>query len=272
MTIIQAIILGIIQGLTEFLPISSSGHLVLAPAIFGWQIPEAQIFPFNVLVQLGTLVAVIIYFWNDIWEIVIAVIQGLKNKKPFDSSKAKMGWLLVLATIPAVIIGVLLKDAVESAFGSSLATSLFLWGTAALLFFSETRGKQDKENKDMTWIDALIIGTFQALAIFPGVSRSGSTIAGGIFRGYNRKEAARFSFLMSIPVMLGAGVFSIPDLLEVPNLSSFIPSMAIGFITASIVGYISIHWLLQFLTKNSLKGFAIYCFFAGLLGLVISIL
>ncbi len=272
MTILQALILGFVQGITEFLPISSSGHLVLVPAVFGWQIPKEQIFPFDVLVQLGTLVAVIIYFRNDLWQIITAVITGVIHKKPFETSQAKMGWLIVLATIPAVIAGVLVKDIVESAFNSTLATSLFLFLTAAILFFSETKGQQLKTNENMTWKDALSIGLFQVLAIFPGVSRSGSTIGGGIFLNFKRKEAARFSFLMSIPVMIGAGVFSIPDLLQIPDLNSFLPSMAIGFLTAMIIGYASIHWLLKFLTHNSLRGFSLYCVAAGLLGLFITLL
>lgn len=270
MTIIQALILGFVQGITEFLPISSSGHLVLVPALFGWQIPQEQIFPFDVLVQLGTLVAVIFYFRKDLWQIITAVITGLLHKKPLETQQAKLGWFIVLATIPAVIAGVLVKDIVEKAFNSTLATALFLFLTAAILFLSEIRGHQEKVIKDMTWIDAISIGFFQVLAIFPGVSRSGSTIGGSIFLNFKRKEAARFSFLMSIPVMIGAGVFSVPDLLQIPDLNNFLPSMIIGFLVAMVVGYISIHWLLKFLTGHSLKGFALYCLAAGLLGLMIT--
>jgi undecaprenyl-diphosphatase len=270
MTILQALILGFVQGITEFLPISSSGHLVLVPALFGWQIPQEQIFPFDVLVQLGTLVAVIIYFWKDLWLIITAVISGLLHKKPFETQQAKLGWFIVLATIPAVIAGVLIKDIVESAFNSTLATALFLFLTAAILYLSEIKGHQQKTNEDMTWKNAIMIGFFQVLAIFPGVSRSGSTIGGSIFLNFKRKEAARFSFLMSIPVMIGAGVFSFPDLLRIPDLNSFLPSMIIGFLAAMIVGYASIHWLLKFLTRHSLRGFAFYCVAAGFLGLMIT--
>lgn len=272
MTILQALILGFVQGITEFLPVSSSGHLVLVPALLGWQIPQEQIFPFDVLVQLGTLVAVIVYFWKDLWQIVSAVVSGLINKQPFGTSQAKTGWFIVLATIPAVIAGVLVKDIVEGAFNSTLATSLFLWVTAIILFFSENKGNYEKTNESMNWKEALGIGLFQVLAIFPGVSRSGSTIGGGIFLNFKRKEAARFSFLMSIPVMIGAGVFSIPDLLQIPDLNNFLPSMTIGFLTAMIIGYISIHWLLKYLTNHSMKGFAVYCAAAGLVGLIITLL
>ncbi len=272
MTIFQSIILGFVQGITEFLPISSSGHLVLVPTLFGWQIPQEQIFPFDVLVQLGTLVAVIVYFWKDLWLIIVSFIRGILSKKPFESNESKLGWFLILATIPAVLGGLLVKDIVEQAFNSPIATSVFLFVTAALLFFSETYGKQNRKSEEMTWLDALIIGVFQMVAIFPGVSRSGSSIAGGIFRNINRKDAARFSFLMSIPVMLGAGVLSIFDLLDISNLSTFIPSMVTGFVIAMIVGYFSIHWLLKFLTNHSLKGFAIYCILIGFVGLLVTLL
>ncbi|MAT41543.1 MAG: undecaprenyl-diphosphatase UppP [Anaerolineaceae bacterium] len=268
MSFLQAIILGIIQGITEFLPISSSGHLVLTPALLGWHIPPEQIFPFDVLVQWGTLVAVIVYFWKDLWQIFTAVIQGVINKKPFEQENAKLGWLIVLATLPAVFAGILFKDMVESTFNSPIMTSVFLFVTAVLLFLSEARQKQMKPLSQIKWLDALTIGLFQMLAIFPGISRSGSTIAGGIFRNFNRKDSAKFSFLMSIPVMIGAGLFSLPDLFQIQELSAFLPNMLVGFLTAMVVGYISIQWLLKFLTKNSLKGFAVYCIFLGLIGLL----
>ncbi|PKO13569.1 MAG: undecaprenyl-diphosphatase UppP [Chloroflexi bacterium HGW-Chloroflexi-10] len=269
MTIWQAIILGIIQGLTEFLPVSSSGHLVIAPYLFGWQIPESQIFPFDVLVQWGTLLAVIIYFRKDLWGIVRDFLVGIFQKKPFGSTNARMGWYLVIATIPAVVIGFLFKDAIEQVFHSVLATALFLLVTAGLLIISEKIQKTSKDLSKMNWVDALVIGFCQVLSILPGVSRSGSTIAGGLFRNIHRTEAARFSFLMSIPVMLGAGLLSLDDLFEIPNLLSFAPSMVVGFISAAIVGFLSIHWLLKFLNKNKLIYFAYYCIILSVLTVII---
>ncbi len=269
MTIWQAFVLGIIQGITEFLPISSSGHLVIAPFLFGWKIPQEFIFPFDVLVQMGTLVAVIIYFWKYLWKILQAVFKGLVDKKPFQSDDAKLGWLIVLATIPAVIGGLFLKSLVESAFQSIWITAVFLLGTALLLWLSEKYSKQAKTMEKISAIDALIIGCFQILAIFPGLSRSGSTIAGGIFRNLKREEAAKFSFLMSIPVMLGAGVVSAKDLTNLPGLSEFLPLLLVGFITAGIVGYLSIHWLLKFLNKNRLVYFSVYCVAISALTLIV---
>ncbi len=270
MTIFQAIILGIIQGLTEFLPISSSAHLVLTPFLFNWQIPEDQIFPFNVLVQLGTLVAVIIYFRKDLWQIIKEVLAGLINRQPFASPDSRLGWYLVLATIPAGLLGLAIKDVVEQAFNSPVATAMFLFGTAALLVIAEKLGKRQNTVNQMSWIDALIIGVFQAFAIFPGISRSGATITGGMLRKLDRKSAGRFSFLMSIPAMLAAGLLSVLDLLEVANLSAFLPVMAIGFISAAVVGYLSISWLLNYLAKRSLYAFSIYCAVFGTICLIVA--
>ena len=259
MTVLQSLILGIIQGLTEFLPISSSAHLVLVPYILNWSIPESQIFPFDVLVQLGTLAAVIAYFWRDLVTIIKAFVRGILRKKPFADPDARTGWYLVFATIPAGLAGLLLKSKVEAAFNSPKVTAIFLFFTAFLLVLAEFIGRRKRELKDLNWKDALWIGIFQAFSIFPGVSRSGSTIAGGMTRQLQRPAAARFAFLMSIPVMLAAGIFSIPDLLDVPNLGAFLPVLAVGFVAAVIVGYLSIRWLLNFLNKRSLVWFAGYC-------------
>ncbi len=269
MTLIQSIILGIIQGLTEFLPISSSAHLVLIPDLLGWKIPEAQVFPFGVLVQMGTIIAVILYFWSDLWKIIKAFFKGLIDRKPFEDPNARLGWFIILATIPAVLSGMLLKDKVEAAFNNANATAYFLFGTAALLILAETISKRTRNLMSMTWFDALWMGLFQALSIFPGISRSGSTIAGGMTRNMDRPSAARFSFLMSIPVMIGAGVVSISDVLKVPDLSSFLPKIIVGIIVALLVGYLSIHWLLGFLTKRSFYWFALYCVLLGALVLVV---
>jgi undecaprenyl-diphosphatase len=272
MTLIQAFILGIVQGLTEFLPISSSAHLVIVPALFHWDIPEQQAFIFDVLVQLGTLLAVIIYFWRDLLNIVQAIFQGLKEKKPFASSQALLGWYIILATIPAGILGLLIKDQVEKAFSSTLMTGIFLLVTAALLTLGEYFGKRTRSLDQITWMDALIIGVFQAISIFPGVSRSGSTITGGMLKSFDRTAAARFAFLMSIPILLAAGVLALKDLSLVSDFASQIPALIVGFVTAALVGYLAIRWLLGYLTHRSLYIFAVYCLIVGCLTIVFSIL
>ena len=269
MTLIQSLILGIIQGITEFLPISSSGHLVLVPHLLGWQIPESQVFPFDVLVQLGTLTAVIIYFWKDLLVIIKGFLKALLDRRPFSTAEAKLGWYLILATVPASLAGILIKDKVEAAFNSVTATALFLIGTALLLGMAELLNKPKRNYSEINWLDALIIGIFQILSLFPGVSRSGSTIAGGMFRKLDRASSARFSFLMSIPVMLGAGLVSFKDAIQMPNFSSFLPVIIVGFLAALLVGYLSIHWLLTFIKSKPLYVFSIYCIL--LAGLVLGL-
>ncbi len=267
MTFLQSFLLGIVQGLTEFLPISSSAHLVLVPFLFGWKIPANEAFIFNVLVQDGTLVAVILYFWKDLWAIGRAFLLGLLRRQPFADPNARMGWYLILATLPAGILGLLIKDLVEAAFASPVATAIFLLVTAGLLLAAERIGKRSRPLETLTWLDALWMGIAQALAIFPGISRSGATITGGMLRHLDRPSAARFSFLMSVPVMLAAGLLALLDLFNLPNLSSMVLPVATGFITAAVTGYLSIRWLLGYLARRSLTGFAIYCAIAGLIAL-----
>ncbi len=259
MTLIQSIILGFIQGLTEFLPVSSSGHLVIVPYLLGWDIPAGDAFVFDVLVQVATLMGVFAYFWKDLLNIASAFLRGLWRRQPFDAPEARLGWFILLATIPAGLFGLAIKDTVEAAFGNPAATALFLLVTAALLVAAERIGARRRSLEELTWQDALWIGFFQALAIFPGVSRSGATIVGGMTRQLERASAARFSFLISIPVMLAAGLLATMDLFKIPNLGAILPVFIPGFLTAAITGYFAIRWLLGFLIRHSLYGFSIYC-------------
>jgi undecaprenyl-diphosphatase len=270
MTIFQAIILGIIQGLTEFLPISSSAHLVIAPYLFGWTFPKDQIFVFDVLVQMGTLLAVIIYFWKDLVNIIVGFFKGITSKNPFKAPEARTGWLIILASIPGGLAGVLIKPLVEETFSNPVAVGALLFGTAILLLAAELIGKRERKFESITWLDALLIGLGQAVAIFPGISRSGSTISVGLMRGLRRTDAARFSFLMSIPIMLAAGLYSMLDLVKVAGLAAFLPVILTGVAVAAIVGYLSIKWLLNFLNSRSLSIFAAYCAVLGALVLVVA--
>ncbi|MEL7625422.1 MAG: undecaprenyl-diphosphatase UppP [Anaerolineaceae bacterium] len=271
MNFIQAIILGIVQGLTEFLPISSSAHLVIVPYLFNWTLDPAKAFVFNVLIQLGTLVAVIIYFWDDLVSILRSVIEGIKTKTPLAEAKSRLGWWIGLGTIPAGLAGLLLKDRVEEAFNSPVVTAILLLGTAALLVIAEFLAKKEKGLEKLTWQDSLIVGVFQALAIFPGISRSGATISGGMIKGYTREAAARFSFLLSIPIMLAAGLLSVIDLVRAEFFLDFLPTLIVGFVVAGVIGYLSIRWLLNYVKKNSFYGFAIYCVVISAVTLVVSI-
>lgn len=265
MTLLQAIILGIVQGLTEFLPISSSAHLVLVPYLLQWNIPEEQAFLFDVLVQVATLIAVIAYFWHDLVTILRAWLEGILNRQPLKSQASRLGWYILLATLPAGVLGLLVKDLVEQAFDSPLATAGFLLFTALLLVIAERAGKRTRSLEALKWVDALWIGFGQAISVFPGISRSGSTIAAGMTRHLERPAAARFAFLMSIPIMLAAGLLAGLDLLKMENLGRLLPVFIPGFIAAALAGYLSIRWLLAFLLRRSLYGFAIYCVFLALL-------
>jgi undecaprenyl-diphosphatase len=269
MNILQATILGIVQGLTEFVPVSSTAHLILVPWLLGWTFDPTAAFAFDVLVQLGTLVAVIVYFWKDLWGIAQAFIRGLLQRKPFESAESRLGWLILVATVPALILGLLLKKFFEGLHSQPVIVATILLAAATLLFASERIGRRTRALDSLTWLDALIIGSAQALALLPGVSRSAATISGGLARDLERPAAARFSFMMSIPIMLAASAVAIKDLLELPNFTAYLPPLALGFITAAIVGYAAIHWLLGYLSKRSLNVFAWYRIAAGILCLVI---
>ena len=256
MNLLQALILGLVQGATEYIPVSSSAHLVLVPWFLGWPDPS---FEFEVLVQWGTLIGVFVFFWADIWAITLGVIQGLLQRKPLGTFEAKLGWLVVIATVPAVVLGLLFKDYFEAAFASPALAGAFLILTAVILVVAERFGTRTHELEAFTWLDATIVGFWQAAAILPGISRSGSTIGGAVLRNFNRPAAARFSFLMSIPALLGAGVIALLDLLEAGTLAAQLPAISVGFVAAAISGYICIRWLLHYLQGHSLYIFAAYC-------------
>ena len=272
MTFIQALVLGIVQGATEFLPISSSGHLVLVPWLLRWQIDPELAFVFDILVQWGTLLAVVFYFRDDLRTLIYAARSGIRSGQPLRDSDSRIAWLILVASIPATVIGLTLKDQVMQAFNSPQVTSIFLLLTALMLLASERLGKRERSLDTISVADAVWIGFAQALALFPGVSRSGATIAGGMTRRLKRPHAARFSFLIAIPVMIGAGVVAVLELINIPDGHNHVPVLLVGFFAAIIVGYFSIQWLLRYLTQRSLSKFAIYCAGAGVLGLLMSVI
>ena len=270
MTLFQSFLLGIIQGLTEFIPVSSTAHLLISQYLLGIPASDAM-FAFLVLVQLGTILSLIIFFWKDLLSIVMDTLKNLDGLGNFGSlpQNAKLGWYIVIATIPALLAGVLLKHFVEALFKTPLIeASIRLFAAAILLALAEYFGKRTRKLDSMTWLDALIVGLMQVIAVFPGASRSGTTISGGMFRGFDRPSAARFAFLMSVPVMLAAGAYESLGLLKLPNLGQFLPVLAVGFVTAAIVGWFAIKWLINYLSKNSLYVFAAYCAVMGALVIV----
>jgi undecaprenyl-diphosphatase len=275
MNLFQALLLGIIQGLTEFIPVSSTAHLLIAEHFLNISPTEAATLSFSVLVQLGTIVSLAIYFWKDLLTIVVDTLKNLGGLRNFNSlaPNAKLGWYIVIATIPALLAGVLLKDLVEALFKMPLIeASIRLLTAALLLTLAESLGKRTRSLNSMTWLDALLIGLMQVLAVFPGASRSGTTISGGMYRGFDRPAAARFAFLMSVPVMLAAGAYETLGLLKMPNLGAFLPLIAVGFVTAALVGWLAIRWLLNYLNKHSLYVFAAYCAALGLICLAFEFL
>jgi undecaprenyl-diphosphatase len=271
MNIIQAIILGIVQGLTEFLPISSTAHLTLVGKIMNLIDQPERWTAFIAIIQLGTIAAVIIYFWKDIWNIFISFIKENSARKKFSdqSLNSRLGWFIIIGTIPVVVAGLGFKHIIEGAFTKDLKVisySLIAMGT--LLGIAEKSGSFKKDITHIRWIDSLVIGFFQAMALIPGCSRSGSTITGGLFLGLNRETAARFSFLLSIPAVLASGLLELKESLPYLNASSA-GTMIIATIAAAISGYLTIDLLLKFLKKNSTYVFVVYRIALGIIILVL---
>jgi undecaprenyl-diphosphatase len=296
MSLLHAIILGIIQGLTEFLPISSSGHLVLGERLLGVRTTSAT---FEVVVHLGTLLATVLVFWKPLCEMIAYVVRGGRNGRSGRSGRsglsgqngkpgealppepAGLGWrgrwwhnptgrlivLLIVGTIPAVVFGVLFEDALEAMFGTArdlwwqyLITGALLLGT---LWFQHGARTMDR----MTVLDSLAIGAAQAVSIIPAISRSGATIATALFMGVEREAAGRFSFLLSIPAVAGAVAFKSKDIVRVRLDIGFLPLFA-GFLTSFLVGYIALVWFLALIRRGQLHWFAYYCFAIAIVVLV----
>jgi undecaprenyl-diphosphatase len=267
MTLLHALLLGIVQGLTEFIPVSSTAHLLIAQNLLGLPASGAM-FSFLVIVQLGTLVSLFAFYWKDLLSILKATFD-FRHATP----ERDLGLYILLATIPALLAGYFLKDAVEELFKRPLLeASIRLFTAAVLLTLAEALTKKYRALNSMTWFDALFIGLMQVIAVFPGASRSGTTISGGMLRGLDRPAAARFAFLMSVPVMLAAGAYEMLDVIRMPDLASFLPLLALGFIAAALVGWFAIKWLIAYLSKHSLYIFAAYCAVVGTLALAASFL
>jgi len=258
MTLLHAFLLGFIQGLTEFIPVSSTAHLLIVQKLFNLPADDAM-FSFLVIVQLGTILSLFAFYWKDLISIAKAALNFRRS-----TPERNLGIYIIVATVPALLAGYLLKDAIEALFTQPLLeASIRLFTAAVLLTLAEWLSKKNRTLASMTWVDALIVGVLQVIAVFPGASRSGTTISGGMFRGFDRPSAARFAFLMSVPVMIAAGGYEMLDVLRMPNLGGFLPLLAVGFVTAAIVGWFAIKWLIDYLSKRSLYVFAIYCAVLG---------
>ncbi len=258
MDLIKAIILGIVQGLAEFLPISSSGHLVLMQKLFGIEEPSLA---FSVLLHVGTLIPVLVVYWKDFWRLI---------KNPFQ----RMTALLIFGTIPAVVVALLFGDLVDSFFSTGKTLSMGFFITGIILLVSDRFNEGSKKMKNVSPVDAILIGCCQAIAITPAISRSGSTITGALFRGLNRKDAAKFSFMLSVPAILGGAVLEIVKILKGENVMEgfqFLPA-ALGFIASMITGYFAIKFMIKLIQNRSLKYFSFYVFGVGAFVLILGFL
>ncbi|MBA4405862.1 undecaprenyl-diphosphatase UppP [bacterium] len=274
MNIIEAIILGVIQGLTEFLPISSTGHLTLCGRLMNListENPEHWT-AFIAVIQLGTLLAVLVYFWKDLLLIMKDFLSdNLIRRKKFKEQtiNAKMGWYLVFATLPVVMIGLAFKHVIEGALTKNLyVISISLIVLAIILAIAEKTSKFTRKTNDIKWYDAVIIGIAQSFALIPGSSRSGTTITAGLFLGFDRETAARFSFLMSIPAVAASGMLEFYQSLKYIDHDSLV-NMIAATIASAVIGYLSIELLLRYLKKNSTFVFIIYRIIVGIIILVL---
>ncbi|MCW2889978.1 MAG: undecaprenyl-diphosphatase [Streptosporangiaceae bacterium] len=271
MNVVEATVLGIVQGLTEFLPISSSAHLLIVPSVAhdlgvkSWQRDPGA--AFTAIIQLGTMAAVLIYFWKDIYRITVTWTQSLWKKELRGHLDARMGWYIIWGTAPVSVLGLVFKNFIEKPARNLWLNASMLIIMGLLLMVAEWAGRQERQVSDLNLRDGLIIGGFQALALIPGSSRSGSTITGGLFLGYTREAAARYSFLLSIPAVVLSGLF---ELRKAGDGNLDITGTVIATVVSFVVGYASIAWLLKYLVKHSTLLFVYYRVAIGgiLLGLL----
>lgn len=278
MDLSQAIILGIVQGLTEFIPISSSAHLIIIPWLFDWQDPGLA---FDVALHLGTLVALLWFFASDWMRLIRAGFASIVERRIGDDVDRRLAWLILIGCVPGAIVGALAESKIEELFHQPdaphnlvpmVAMGILIALLGAALFIAERIAKHQREMRTLSLKDALIIGCAQALAIFPGVSRSGATITAGLFLNLKRETAARFSFLLSAPIIAGAGAKSIFNLMHDGITSSELIFFGVGFLSAMISGYLCIKYLLRFLQRNSTDVFVYYRWLLAGLVIIVAVL
>jgi undecaprenyl-diphosphatase len=262
---LKAVVLGVLQGLTEFLPISSSAHLRIFPELFGWGDPGAA---FTAVIQIGTEVAVLLYFRKDIWRIAGAWLRSLHDPSVRGTLDARMGWYVIVGSLPIVVLGVLLQDVIETSFRSLwvIGTTLIVLGV--VLGVADHVGRTDRKLKQMWLGHAALLGLAQALALVPGVSRSGATISMGRLLGYDRETATRFAFLLAIPAVVGAGLFELKDIPGGDNAYGPWPTL-VATVVSFLVGYAAIAWLLRYVSTRSYLPFVVYRIALGALTLTL---
>ena len=257
---LHAVILGVIEGITEFLPVSSTGHLNIAEKLLGYEIDSVGMTAFTAVIQVGAILAAVVYFWGDIVRIVTAWFKGLASKDARQEPDYVLGWGIILGSVPVAVVGLLLKDFIEVTSRSLwvVAGALIVW--SAVMWLADRRTDLRKGMRDVTLADALIIGGFQALApVLPGISRSGATISAGLFRGFDRVTATRLSFFMGIPALVAAGALEAVtafDEISAPEIGW--AATGIATVTSGVVAYATIAWLLRFVSSNKFTGFLVY--------------
>jgi undecaprenyl-diphosphatase len=258
-TTLQALIMGVVQGLTEFLPISSSGHLIIVPALLGWTDPFIDSLEFSVMLHMGTLVAVLVYFWRD-WAVLIpAFFAAIRDRSLGGDPLRRLAWLLAVTTVPAIIVGVLFNDFIETSIRRPETVAVLLVVGAIIIWLADRWGPQTRRMEGLSFGEAFGIGAAQALALFPGISRSGISISAGRILGLDRDSAARFSFLMSAPIIAGAGAWEALKVVRGQGTVAIEPApLLVGFVTAMVAGLAAIHFLLRWVSRHPLTIFAVY--------------
>lgn len=254
MSLLEALVLGLVQGLTEFLPISSTAHLRIAPELFGWEDPGAA---YSAVIQLGTVAAVILYFWRDLVKLTGAFVRGLIDRQPFGTVESRLAWYVGIGTLPIGVLGLAFKKSIESSLRSLYIIAASLMVLAIILWIVERAAQHRRTIADMTMRDGIIIGLWQALALIPGSSRSGTTLTGGLSLGLKREDAARYSFLLSIPATALAGIFELKHLLEAKDRPSTL-ALVVGTGVAFLSGMAAIAGLLRYLRTRTTLVFVVY--------------
>ena len=266
MDFLSAVLLGIVEGLTEFLPVSSTGHLTITEKILGLEIDDPSVTAFTAVIQVGAIAAVVVYFWTDIWRTAKAWALGLFRPELRGEFDHRMGWYIILGSIPIGVVGFLGKDVVTGPLRNLwwVAGALIAW--SAVLVLAERHATQERGERQMTLSDALIIGAVQCIALIPGVSRSGATISAGLFRGLDRVTATRMSFFLSIPALVAAGLYELKDAV---NSDIGLGQTAVATLVSFVVAYAAVAWLLKFVAHHTMVVFAVYRVTIGLLLVVL---
>lgn len=268
MQVWHAIILGVIEGITEFLPISSTGHLTIAEKMLGYSISDSSITAFTAIIQSGAVLATVVYFWKDISRVLMAWIRGLFVKKYRKNNDYKYGWAIIIGSIPIAIVGILFKDEIETVLRSLwfVAIALILW--SLVMWWADKKAKQNLHEEDITWRDTLAVGIAQCLALIPGVSRSGATMSAGLLRNFDRVAVTKLSFFLSIPALSAAGILQIISKHSVIGASVGWTATIIATLISFVVAYISVAWLLKFVAKHDYSVFIWYRVIVGVLLLI----